>query len=935
MGRLTSLPSAVITDDSALGGAVLERSLRFNTTDSAYLSRTPSSAGNRKTYTISAWVKRSSNGGTHPIFTRYTANNDAGFLGLYLNSDDYIYFTGWSTVYLKSNRLYRDGSSWSHIVLVVDTTQGTASDRIKLYFNGELQTLATYNAPSQNADLKINEASAEHMIGRYSNSYFNGYMAELNFIDGIALDASHFGYTEFQTGIWRPKGYYGSYNTNGFRLDFSDNSAATASTLGKDRSGQGNDFTPTNFTAGDLITNGDFSSDSDWTKDSSWSIANGKATNSGGGEIYQTISVVSGKTYFMRATIDFTGDSSVNNTTIGFRDTGNSQYYAAGGSGYTTFTANAVNQLYVKWTSNVNGNVRARCYSTDAITIDNWTVKEEIAIDSFPITPTKQSFASYETNDSVTDAGSGKSYRQGGYTVYNTGAIHAAGRSSFPVNSGKWYAEFTLKTYSSRSGSTPYIGAARVEWMYEDFQIWIGNVGTAMNASGATYRNGNSFSGGGVSYSAGDIISVAIDLDNGKQIWWAKNGTYINSGNPATTTGGHNIDPLSQSGFYVFGTSGWASTSEWEANFGQRPFSYSVPAGFKTLQVDNLPDRTQKILRPQKHFETLLYTGDGSSNNRVTGLEFKPDLVWIKSRSTTDNHILQDSVRGNFILYPNLTNGDGATGGGWVKSLNHDGFTTDVNGPINTNGHNYVAWCWKAGGTAVTNNDGSIASQVSANTEAGFSICTWTGTGSNLTFGHGLGKKPAWVITKARTGSSGCDWFVYHKEIGATHNLRLNKQDASSTASDLFNNTEPTSSVFSIGNSSCINENGGTYVSYCWAEIPGYSKMGIYRANGSSDGTFQFTGFRPALVLLKRITDGSNYWELRDNKRDPLNPASSRIFPNTNDTDSVGEGIDMFGNGFKLRNTGTGSNNNGKDYAYIAFAEQPQFTPYDTQPNAR
>ena len=166
MGRLTSLPSAVITDDSALGGAVLERSLRFNTSGTAYLSRTPSSAGNRKTYTISAWVKRSSVGGTHPIFSRYTANNDAGFLGLYINSDDYIYFTGWSTVYLKSNRLYRDRSSWSHIVLVVDTTQGTASDRIKLYFNGELQTLATYNAPSQNADLNINEASAEHMIGR-------------------------------------------------------------------------------------------------------------------------------------------------------------------------------------------------------------------------------------------------------------------------------------------------------------------------------------------------------------------------------------------------------------------------------------------------------------------------------------------------------------------------------------------------------------------------------------------------------------------------------------------------------------------------------------------------------------------------------------------------------------------------------------------------
>ena len=168
MARVCALPT--ITDDSALGGAVIEKSLRFNY--NAYLNRTPSSAGNRKTFTISAWVKRCSTGGVDPIFSRYTANSDAGFLGLYINSDDYIYFTGWSTVYLKSSRIYRDPTAWSHILLAVDTTQSTSTDRIKLYFNGELQSTATYNAPSQNADLNINEASAEHMIGRYSSNYF-------------------------------------------------------------------------------------------------------------------------------------------------------------------------------------------------------------------------------------------------------------------------------------------------------------------------------------------------------------------------------------------------------------------------------------------------------------------------------------------------------------------------------------------------------------------------------------------------------------------------------------------------------------------------------------------------------------------------------------------------------------------------------------------
>ena len=160
--------------------------------------------------------------------------------------------------------------------------------------------------------------------------------------------------------------------------------------------------------------------------------------------------------------------------------------------------------------------------------------------------------------------------------------------------------------------------------------------------------------------------------------------------NPSTLTAGVNIEPASASGFYTFTASLYANPGQWDVNFGQRPFAHSVPTGFKPLNTDNIPINTPSVIRPQKHFDTLLYTGNASSNNRVTGLQFKPDLVWIKSRTTTDNHILQDTVRGNFILYPNLTNGDCASGGGWVKSFNHDGFTTDVNGPINTNGHNYA-----------------------------------------------------------------------------------------------------------------------------------------------------------------------------------------------------------------------------------------------------
>ena len=324
MGRLTSLPSAVVTDDSALGGAVIEKSLRFNSTDSTYLTKTNSSDGNRTTFTWSGWVKR---GNTNPsstyvaLFTGQNAPGASSNDGLFLYEDkihiswDYD-DTGQN---IRSTQVVRDTNSWYHIVWAVDTTLASAGDRMKVYINGAQVTLDSN--PGQNENSGVNKATDQN-IGTWRNGAtlnykFDGYMAEVNFVDGFQLTPSSFGYTEFQTGIWRPKGYFGSYGANGFRLDFSDSSATTAVTLGKDRSGQGNDFTPNNFIVdAEIVTNGEFNSgDSNWTKDSSWSIANGKASNSGGGEIYQTIPVVSGVTYVMTGTVDITADSNVGNTT--------------------------------------------------------------------------------------------------------------------------------------------------------------------------------------------------------------------------------------------------------------------------------------------------------------------------------------------------------------------------------------------------------------------------------------------------------------------------------------------------------------------------------------------------------------------------------------------------------------------------------------------
>ena len=394
---------------------------------------------------------------------------------------------------------------------------------------------------------------------------------------------------------------------------------------------------------------------------------------------------------------------------------------------------------------------------------------------------------------------------------------------------------------------------------------------------------------------------------------------------------------------FIFSTNDGASGSYWadaHFNFGQRPFIFTPPEGYETISSANI--EPPSILNPKKHFECLTYTGDGSSNNRVTGLQFKPDLVWIKSFSASTDNVVQDSVRGNFILYPNGQNPDGATGGGWVKSFNPDGFTTDVNGPINTNSASYAAWCWKAGGNSNTFNvdgvgyasasaagitDGTVPlTGASVNRKAGFSIVTYDGNNSgSTTFGHGLNQAPEIWFNKSRDNSE--NWRVYYTTADGSYDfMYLNTTGAVNH------------SGYALPNATVINkadDNGESMVAYCWHSVPGYSKMGSYYGNGNSDGKFVYTGFRPAFVLLKRHTDGANYWEIRDNKRNPNNPLDSRLFPNNTDSQSVGEGMDFYNNGFKIKNNGSGSNSNDKLYIYMAFAEQPAVNQYGSQSNAR
>ena len=343
------------------------------------------------------------------------------------------------------------------------------------------------------------------------------------------------------------------------------------------------------------------------------------------------------------------------------------------------------------------------------------------------------------------------------------------------------------------------------------------------------------------------------------------------------------------------------------------------------------------IDKPTDYFNTVLYDGTGAEQS-ITGVGFQPDWVWIKHREDARSHGLVDSVRGSTKYMKSDATSAEATLTEGVKSFDSDGFTLGTDQSIfNESGGTpkHVAWNWLAGGTASSNTDGSITSTVSANTTAGFSIGLYTGNATNSTIGHGLGKKPEFIITKRRDSTS--SWRTQHGAMGATKTSELNDTDAFTASSAVYNDTEPTSSVFTVGTASSINASGGTYVFYAFTSIQGYSKMGSYTGNGNADGTFVYTGFKPAWVLIKR-TDTTGSWKLFDNKRaNSFNVIGVRLEANSTGAESSSStyNIDLVSNGFKLRGTSAEQNGSGNSFIYMAFAENPFVTSTKTAGTAR
>lgn len=430
---------------------------------------------------------------------------------------------------------------------------------------------------------------------------------------------------------------------------------------------------------------------------------------------------------------------------------------------------------------------------------------------------------------------------------------------------------------------------------------------------------------GYTTYTLNDIIGFAVLNGN---LYIYKNGTVINSGNPMITgmtglwypTGWNANSGGSMSYLFNFGQAPFTTGAAWRSAAGGY-FSMTPPAGCKALCTTNFA--TSSVMDPSKQVDVKTWTGNGTSQN-ITGVKFKPDFAWIKNRSTTDSHQIYDVIRGaQQSISSDSLNAETTVSG--LTAFNADGITVGSSTGANGNTNNIAGIFFRGGGTSVANNNGSITSQVSVNYGAGVSIVSYTGIGANATIGHGLSSAPKMIITKRRNGS--WEWAVWHAGIAATEYLFLNSTAAKTTGASLWNSTTPTSTVFSVGTASQSGA-ADNFIAYCFAEIPGFSSFGSYTGNGNANGAMIYCGFRPRLIIIKKISAVGD-WMWVDTARDSglANGLDNKLYPGLNLAENTNTGettatniVEYYSTGFKLRTTGTNTNA-AATYIYAAFAD--------------
>ena len=783
----------------------IDHSLMFHDSDS--LTLTPGTAGNRRTFTYSVWIKRTKFGASMMLLG--AGNNSGGNDYIMIQSGEKLRmsFATESDGDILTTGILRDPSAWYHIVVALDTTQSTEANRLKIYVNGVQQVVSgTY--PDQNYQSAINDTVAHKIGGRSYDaaSFFDGYMAEAQLIDGLALDPTYFGETG-DYGDWKPKQQYNVFGDEGFWLRFNHKATGSGAVgrQGEDSSGNNNHWTTSNTTTDNQME----------------------------------------------------GDSPTNN--------------------FPTFNPFA--------------------------------------------TPTS-------------------TFQEGNRTLQTSGNVVESGVATMAIpTTGKWYWE----CYPRTLGGTQQYGIVPASHFFAadgDYPSNDGVNGYAYLNTGQKSSN-DSAADYGDSFTTGDLIGVAYDADN-RLLYFYKNNTIQNSGTAAYTVAVNEYIPAVGTygngaiGKFNFGQDssfdGVATGQNNPDGNGIGDFTYTPPSGYLALCAKNLPDET---VTPSEHFNTVLYTAATSNGTyQITGNGFQPDFSWVKNRDNAEKHLVFDSVRGNtnmtdkFLAFDAVT-AEGASGvGGTTVTVNADGMQIEEStigaGELYFNGRTYVMWNWKANGAGSQNTDGSInTTATSANVDAGFSISAYTGNAtSGATVGHGLSKTPEWIIVSNRGQNGGHNQF--HTALGPTKTAPLQSYEPVSTSSNIWNDTAPTASVFSLGNNAAINGNNSTYMAYCWHSVDGYSKFGSYTGIGNNDGPFIYCGFRPAFIILKN-TAAYQHYVIYDTKRSISNLVDNAVYADVTEAESSAaeHNIDILSNGFKIRNNAAQNNTNANLHIFMAFAETP------------
>ena len=831
----------------------VKRSLRWDGgtgTDAPQLKRTGSSTSS--SYTVSMWFKYAGVGNNlfNLLFSLGQSNDsDSAFMGINNNDNFVVYNNG--GYQFTSTRKFRDPSAWYHFTMSVNSNSYT------LYINNESLDTGTLRSLDTSSDgLRIGV--------QYGNYYpFAGYIADFYLIDGSALTPSSFAETDAVTGEYKPKKYTGGFGTSGAYLLFDDNSGTTATTLGKDSSGNSNNFTPSNFVTGDAVKDSP-------TNNFATLRLYGTPAESGAG--------------LTEGNLEFT----------------------SGGSG-----------------SGSNGNRLP--FNTIIPTSGKWYVE---------VMPTTTNLIFVGVHPyQVGIVPTSDTTRWQGLYSYN-GESYLASTSSTASNSthaASYGNEDVIGMYINMDASTPEVYFSKNGQWADGSGSWNQSSPTSAIALGGTFFTTDT---GGLEGIGISIRSASSSSSVSAQVNFGQDSTFS-----GVTTAGGNAD---------------------ENGIGD--FKYTVPANALALCTANLGKPT--IAFPDNHFDTLLWTGNSTDNRAITGLNFQPDFTWIKRRSGgAMSHFVVDSLRsntdsggGNGNDGPLATNSnatEAAQTDGGFESFNSDGFTlgkgsstANADAPYqrnNASSETYVGWSWKGGGSASSNTNGGITSSVSANTTAGFSILTYTGTGSQTTVGHGLGAKPKVIITKLRDTNTQ-DWMLYPKQLtgtGATY-IKFNEANVIASDAHTYPNVEPTTTVYTVGGDDGgdgTNGNGKAYVAYCFAEVANYSKFGTYKGTQNADGPFVYLGFTPAFLLIKNIDDSSNrQWCIIDATRTTINKSASAevLFANDSQSESVANNnygqfaskpaVDIVSNGFKVREGETSAYtqlNRSDTHIYLAFAEAP------------